>query len=142
MRTRTLVTLAVAGFAAAALTVATACGGSEPAAQSTTAGGSAAAGKATGTLWAVVRANGTIERSSGRTAGGFLQSPGRYTVEFKDDFSDCAYQVTPGLDGTGVAPERFGIAAPLSNTPEAVLVMIFHDTGSPASTPFSLTVTC
>jgi hypothetical protein len=134
MRIPTLVTLAAGG-----LLLATACGGSE---RPGSAGGSAAAAKANGTLWAVVRANGTIERSSGRIAGGFEKSPGQYTVEFKDDVSDCAYQVTPRLDDTGVAPERFGIAAPMANEPEAVLVLIFRPTGPPVSTPFSLTLTC
>ncbi len=59
-------------------------------------------------LWAVVDADGTLERSSDGVAGatllGGVVPAGDYVVTFDRDISNCAYQATVGRPGVNVGP--------------------------------------
>jgi hypothetical protein len=100
-------------------------------------------------LWAVVDADGTLERSSDGVVSAELLDgvvpTGDYAVVFERDISNCAYQATVGRPGTNVNPlPGYAQVANWTDDPDnGVIVFTKDSAGSGTETRgFHLTVTC
>jgi hypothetical protein len=106
---------------------------------------SATAFKATAqTLFAVVRANGTLARGYGVASSGlYSDSPGIYKVIFKRGVAKCAYAATLGSSGsTGSGPiGEVGVVG-LFGHKAGVFVRTYDSSGGTASAGFHLIVAC
>lgn len=105
----------------------------------------AEADEAFGALFAVVSANGTLDRSSdGVVSATRYQDPGRYEVIFDRDISACAYSVTAGSTTATVGPDpRFAVVGNRQgNATNGVAVFIRSFDGTYANLAFHLSVHC
>ena len=100
--------------------------------------------------WAVVKADGTLARSSsvpGPVTVDHTPATGIYEVNFNKDVSGCAYEATIGDASTPpVAPTQGQISVSGDvdgDSVNDVYVQTFDKTGvTPTDSPFHLTVTC
>lgn len=99
-------------------------------------------------LWAVVDANGTLERSSDGVESAQLLPllpTGDYAVVFDRDVSDCAFQATVGRPGVNVAPlPGFAQVASWAGDPENGVIVFTkdHNGSGVENRGFHLLVTC
>lgn len=99
-------------------------------------------------LWAVVDADGTLERSSdGVTSAELLNllPTGDYAVVFDRDISDCAYQATVGRPGVNVNPSPgFAQVANWTDDPDNGVIVFTKDQNGAGveNRGFHLLVTC
>lgn len=96
--------------------------------------------------FAVVDANGTLDRGSGVVSAELLPGvpDGRYAVVFEDDISDCASVATVGRPGVNVGPEiGFALVANWQDDPtNGVIVFVKDQHGAGAERGFHLMVLC
>jgi hypothetical protein len=94
--------------------------------------------------WAVVKADGTLIRSSslpGPVAVVHTASTGLYEVDFGKDVTGCAYTATLGDTGTSTPPIGFvGVAT--DGDADGVTVLTTNNLGVLADEPFHLYVSC
>ncbi len=100
-------------------------------------------------MWAVVDADGTLERASDGVAGaellGGVLPSGDYAVVFERDISGCAYQATAGRPGvnTGPLPGFAQVANWTDDPTNGVIVFVKDQDGAGVENRgFHLTVTC
>lgn len=97
-------------------------------------------------LWAVIKADGTIARSDGAkaTTTGKTDTPvGSYKVGFYRNVRGCAYVATIGGNlNTGVPPTGQIVTEGRFDDVNGVFVQTSDSTGALADRPFHLLVTC
>ena len=96
-------------------------------------------------MWAVVRPDGTIGRSSDGVILSLRNPDGSYGVLFEREIADCAYQATVGRRGVDASPPiGFAQVANWDESPEfGVAVFTKDSTGATTETRgFHLLVTC
>jgi hypothetical protein len=107
-------------------------------------------GASAATLWALVRANGTIARHKGVTAnfkciGGCDGQPGAYEIVFDRDLSNCIYEATIAVDtagrGSSVPNGQVGVRQ-LSTNAAGVSITTYNGAGARADQTFMLAVYC
>jgi hypothetical protein len=97
-----------------------------------------------GVLFAVVNADGTLQRGSANvTSSKLVASTGHYVADFGRDVTQCAYTATVGMTGL-IGGSTFGITnvGPRGNTPTAVNVRTHNHDGALIDRPFHLVVVC
>ena len=97
-----------------------------------------------GVLFAVVNADGTLQRGSANvTSSKLVASDGQYAIDFGRNVDQCAYTATVGMTGL-IGGSTFGITnvAPLGNNDNAVFVRTHSQTGALTDRPFHLVVVC
>jgi hypothetical protein len=98
--------------------------------------------------WAVVKADGTVERSKGVAVLAPVEHTalsGRYEVTFAKDVSGCAYEATIGDTGTAVPVQgQINVSGDTDGAqPNDVFVQTFDKTGTTLTdSPFHLYVSC
>jgi len=98
--------------------------------------------------WAVVKADGTVERSKGVVAVAPVEHTalsGQYEVTFTKDVSGCAYEATIGDAGTAVPVQgQISVSGDTDGAqPNDVFVQTFDKTGTTLTDlPFHLYVSC
>lgn len=103
------------------------------------------ADEAFGSLFAVVSANGTLDRgSSGVVSASRFQDPGHYEVIFDRDISGCAYSATAGSTATtaGPPPHYALVGNRIGNATNGVAVFIRDLNGASSNLAFHLSVHC
>jgi hypothetical protein len=103
-------------------------------------------------LWALVRASGSVARSSGGVNATLDTNNGtvlHYLVTFPQDISQCAYNVTSsdpgGISETTNLLVAFGAAAKSSDDPHTVVVQMAQPSGGSyvyVEDDFSISVSC
>jgi hypothetical protein len=94
-------------------------------------------------LWAVVRADGSLARAgcAGTTSG--FAAGGGYQVVFPGNVRNCSYVASRGEPGSqGIQNPGFTTVAGLFKAPHGVFVETFDSTGKAAVEPFHLSVSC
>jgi hypothetical protein len=98
--------------------------------------------------WAVVKADGTVDRSKGVVAVAPVEHTalsGQYEVTFTTDVSGCAYEATIGDAGTAVPVQgQISVSGDTDGAqPNDVFVQTFNKTGTTLTDlPFHLYVSC
>jgi hypothetical protein len=108
----------------------------------TTANVAQAAAEAATPLWAVVEANGNLERGKSATASTKLGGNGLYEVTFNRNLSQCSWV---GQIGTGnTTPTIYGEMSIFlqSGNPNALFVQTAGSNGALSDRPFHLMVHC
>lgn len=101
------------------------------------------AAPATGTLFAVVNANGVLDRGKGAVSVAPGKFVGDYVVRFNGSVVNCAYTATIGLTGrSGTAAPGFITVAGSNNNTASVFVSTYNLDVRSAQRPFHLVVTC
>jgi predicted ATPase len=93
------------------------------------------------TLWAVVNADGTLDRDKGVTASNRVDT-GDYRVTFNRDVSGCAYSATLGNVQSGEISVFEKISDPNATTPRQIAVATRDSAGILQDRPFQLVVRC
>jgi hypothetical protein len=94
----------------------------------------------TQSLWAVVKANGSLARSNGVASSANLNT-GQYEVVFNRNVSDCVYSGTIGVPGDGF-PENRLITVVDRGNPNAVFVTTRETDGTSVNQAFNVQVDC
>lgn len=101
------------------------------------------AGPPTGTLWAVVDADGTLSRGSHAVSVTHSAGAGTYVVVFDQDVRNCVYNATIGLSGAvGTAAHGFITVVSAFGDVNAVYVTTDGTTAGAAERGFHLHVHC
>lgn len=100
-------------------------------------------------LWAVVDANGSLQRSSDGVVSSELLNgvvpTGDYAVVFERDISQCAYQATAGRPGVNVGPQPgYAQVANWEDDPDNGIIVFTkdHNGAGTETRGFHLLVTC
>jgi hypothetical protein len=94
----------------------------------------------TQSLWAVVKANGSLGRSNGVQSSSNLNT-GQYEVVFNRNVSECVYTGTIGVPGDGFPANRLIKVADRGN-PAAVFVQTRETDGTAVNQAFHVQVDC
>lgn len=94
-------------------------------------------------MWAVVRPNGELARSSDGVVAGLLFPTDTYLVTFDRDIDECAYQATVGRRGPDVSPPAGFAQVSYTGNDNAVVVITNDSAGAQSDAlGFHLLVTC
>lgn len=91
--------------------------------------------------WAIVRADGTLARSSGGVRTGRIGN-GTYFVDFPGGAHQCAFTASLGHHNNFQPDDSPGFVVARQATPEDVFVSTYASSGSPANRGFHLAAHC
>lgn len=92
-------------------------------------------------LFAVVEANGDLDRSDGVTNAQWLAT-GEYNIQFERDVSMCAFTASTGSIGSNTPPAEFATVYGQPGLPQGVRVKTFDHAGADADSSFHLLILC
>ena|SRR5207248_7216366 len=95
-------------------------------------------------FWAVVNADGTLDRSFPKAPVVTTThiAPGAYAVHFGHDLTGCAYTATLGNPGAGNPLPGFIVTAARAGDPNGAFVNTFDTGGTTVDRSFHLNVAC
>jgi hypothetical protein len=95
-----------------------------------------------GTVWAVVKSDGTLVRRSKDIASVLRIAPGQYRVFAKGNVRNCAYLANGGDVGLGIPPRTYADVAQGFNDTRSVFVETYDSTGTRVDSDFYLAILC
>jgi len=95
-----------------------------------------------GTVWAVVKSDGTLVRRSKDIASVLRIAPGQYRVFAKGDVRSCAYLASGGDAGLGIPPRTYADVAQGLNDTRSAFVETYDSTGTRVDSDFYVAILC
>ena len=95
-----------------------------------------------GTIWAVVKSDGTLIRHSKHIESAVRIAPGQYRVFAKGDVRNCAYLANGGDAGLDIPPRTYADVAQGFNDTRSAFVETYDAAGTRVDSDFYVAILC